>query len=216
MSKQGFLSVKNFPNYFEVPTTCYSRKERERGRPRVNENLCGGTKRASRPRMHVRATNADRKSIKRLLHPRHSAAAPPHENQPLSSLFIPPLPPPAALSRFSFSLPPPFSFFVPPLMPTHPTPYRSPSSREKRFLSSGPVNLKTILRRCTLLRKGVPFWLEEDVFARQGTFPLTWLYFGLFSLFIRFYSSFFIAVSLFFRLGYSIWNGQFREKMRID
>lgn len=58
------------------PTTCYSRRseEGERERSRVNENLCGGTKRASRPRMHVRATNADRKSIKRLLHPRHSAA----------------------------------------------------------------------------------------------------------------------------------------------
>ena len=61
----------------KFPTTCYSkrRKEGERERSRVNENLCGGTKRASRPRMHVRATNADRKSIKRLLHPRHSAAS---------------------------------------------------------------------------------------------------------------------------------------------
>lgn len=59
--------------------------------------------------MHVRATNADRKSIKRLLHPRHSAAAPPpHGNQPLSSLFIPPraslFPPDSSLSFFLLPL----------------------------------------------------------------------------------------------------------------
>ena len=98
------------------PTTCYSRrsKEGERERSRVNENLCGGTKRASRPRMHVRATNADRKSIKRLLHPRHSAAAPPHGNQPLSSLFIPAL---ASLFPPDSSL----SFFLLPLSSRHPS-----------------------------------------------------------------------------------------------
>lgn len=142
------------------PTTCYSRRseEGERERSRVNENLCGGTKRASRPRMHVRATNADRKSIKRLLHPRHSAA----ELLLMgTSLFL-----------LSLSLRSPRSFLPIPLSPSfscasrsscHDIPRRCtvacqpPSSRHTRFLSSGPVNLKTILRRCTLLSKGVSF-----------------------------------------------------------
>lgn len=118
--------------------------------------------------MHVRATNADRKSIKRLLHPRHSAAAPPHGNQPLSSLFIP--------SRFTF-----LSFLVPsiPLAPPDPPALqrtRPPSPREKRFLSSGPVNLKTILRRCTLLSGGVPF--SKDIVTENISSPAASIYFS--------------------------------------
>ena len=121
--RKGFYRVEISPKF---PTTCYSEEKKGRRARKIegtNENLCGGIKRASRPRMHVRATNADRKSIKRLLHPRHSAAARPHGNQPLSSLYLPSrsslLPPVSCLVSPSLSQPLCCSY-----IPQHTVPYQ--------------------------------------------------------------------------------------------
>lgn len=116
--------------------------------------------------MHVRATNADRKSIKRLLHPRHSAASS-SSWEPASFFSL--YPSSRFLSRLSLPSLPPLLLLHPPTLyrtsvPSTLFPGEKVSFKWPSKLENHPPKMHFTFQRCSFL-------LEEDVFRSTENIP---------------------------------------------